>query len=494
MKLTLTIFYILSSSLLFCQAKYDHVWTIGSGKIGISPDSIPSGGVLMDFNATPPALTLHNYNIRRPTAFISDKNGQLLAYTNGCAILNREHQIMANGDTLNPGVVYDEFCNPNGDYPLWQPCLFLPHPEHDSLFYLFHLRADDWLWNPMNLLYSVIDATGDGGKGAVIAKNTSVLSDSIYLGNYVHATRHGNGRDWWIVSPRRIEYDMHVSLFSPEGVVYQGMQEFDLPKIDSTCCISQQGFSTDGSKYFRNTFEGLTIYNFDRCTGLFSDPAYLDWDSLPFGGGGMVTSPNNRFLYLSSGGELFQYDLWAPDLAASRLVVGTYDGTLAPFIANFFWMGRAPDGKIYMNSSYQTYVLHVIHHPDSLGMACHFEQHADTLPALNSIKFPNMVNYRLGPLDPPCSVTTGEALPAASVRAYPNPANGQFTLEWGAALPGAKRLLWYDATGRCIGEAGVEAGAASHTQSTRHWPPGLYFWSLRSEQGRNVAAGRVVVE
>ncbi|MDX1911725.1 MAG: T9SS type A sorting domain-containing protein, partial [Saprospiraceae bacterium] len=131
---------------------------------------------------------------------------------------------------------------------------------------------------------------------------------------------------------------------------------------------------------------------------------------------------------------------------------------------------------------------------DSLGMACQFEQNAVMLPAVSSAKFPNMVNYRLGALDPPCSVTTGEALPAASVRAYPNPANGQFTLEWGAALPGAKRLLWYDATGRCIGEAGVEAGAASHTLSTRHWPPGLYFWSLRSEQGRNVAAGRVVVE
>ncbi|MDX1910233.1 MAG: hypothetical protein SFV22_02045, partial [Saprospiraceae bacterium] len=403
MKIILYIFLLISSRSLHAQAKYDYVWTLGYGKVGITPDSIPFGGVLMDFNATPPAFTLQNYIISRPTAFISDKNGQLLAYTNGCAILNREHQIMANGDTLNPGVVYDEFCNPNGDYPLWQPCVFLPYPENDSLFYLFHLRDDDWLWNPMNLLYSVIDATGDGGKGAVLSKNTSVLSDSIYLGNYVHATRHGNGRDWWVVSPRRFKYDMHVTLFSPEGVVYQGLQEFDLPKIDSTCCISQQGFSTDGSKYFRNTFEGLTIYNFDRCTGLFSDPAYLDWDSLPFAGGGMVTSPNNRFLYLSSGGELFQYDLWAPDLAASRLVVGTYDGTLAPFIANFFWMGRAPDGKIYMNTSYSNYVLHVIHHPDSLGMACQFEQNAVMLPAVSSAKFPNMVNYRLGALDPPCS-------------------------------------------------------------------------------------------
>lgn len=494
MKIIPYIFLLGSCLSLHAQARYDYVWTLGFGKAGITADSTSYGGVLMDFNVTPPTLTVQSYIFSRPTASISDKNGQLLAYTNGCEILNREHEIMLNGDTLNPGIVFDIFCGPPGDYPLWQPCVFLPHPDSDSLFYLFHLRADDWYWNPMNLLYSVIDASGDGGKGAVIAKNMEVFNDSIYLGNYVYTTRHGNGRDWWVVSPRRYKYDMHVTLFSAEGIVYQGMQEFDLPKIDSTCYISQQGFSTDGSLYFRNTFEGLTIYHFDRCTGLFSDPSYLDWDSIPFAGGGVATSPNNRFLYLSSGGELFQYDLWAPDLAASRLVVGVYDGTLAPSTANFFWMGRAPDGKIYMNSSYRNYTLHAIHQPDSLGLACQFEQNAVMLPALNSIKFPIIPNYRLGPLDPPCSVTTGKTPPVASVRTYPNPANEQFTLDWGEALSGDHRLLWYDATGRCIREIRLETGAATYTLSTRDWAAGFYFWSLRADRGRPLAAGRMVVE
>jgi hypothetical protein len=49
-------------------------------------------------------------------------------------------------------------------------------------------------------------------------------------------------------------------------------------------------------------------------------------------------------------------------------VVAVYDGTLAPFPANFFQMMPGPDGKIYIISSYANNILHVIHHPDSLGL------------------------------------------------------------------------------------------------------------------------------
>jgi hypothetical protein len=496
-KIFLLVLFLPVATSIYAQLKHDNVWTLGYGKIAPSPSGYPFGGVIMDFSSSPPSLTLQSYIFDRPKASISDKNGNLVAYTNGCMVLNRNHQLMANGDTLSPGAVFVEFCE-DGDYPLWQPCIFLPMPGSDSLYYLFHLRDDDWLWNPMNLMYSIIDASGDSGNGAVISKNNIVLSDSVYLGNYVTATRHGNGRDWWIVNPRRYSNNIHVSLLSAEGVTYKGMQIFDNLglEIDSAYCCSQTAFSHDGSKYFRNSTKNLVVYDFDRCSGKLSNPVRLDWDSLPFGGGGVATSPNSRFLYLTSGGTVQQYDLSAPDLAASMQVVAVYDGTLAPFPANFFQMMPAPDGKIYIISSYTNNILHVIHNPDSLGLACNVEQHAITLPARQGYFIPNFANYNLGPLDPPCDTTGGvgtvsQNLTSRVIQVVPNPTTGMAEV----SLPNSEGGLIsvYNSSGQRIKSIAIPPGTPKLSLDLEQNPTGIYAVSVFDRVGKLIGVARVSV-
>jgi hypothetical protein len=411
-------FILAISAPAFSQLKHDQIWTMGYGQIWPSSDGYPFGGVIMDFSNTLPTFTLLNYLFDTPNAAISDKNGRLVAYTNGCRIINRNHEGMLNGDTLNPGEVFEEFCTIEtySSYPLWQPCIFLPKPGSDSLYYLFHLRGDDYLWNPMNLMYSIVDASAEGGDGAVISKNNSVLSDSIFLGNYVTATRHANGRDWWVVVPRRFSNNKHVALLTPEGVEYMGMQDFDGLgiEIDTPFCCSQTAFSADGSKYFHNSPQNLLVLDFDRCTGVLSNPVRLDWDSVPQGRGGVATSPNSRYLYLSSGGTVQQYDLWAPNLAASMEVVAVYDGFLAPLQTGFFQMMPGPDGKIYIVTTADNNILHVIHNPNERGLACNVEQHALTLPARQSYIINNFANYNLGPIDgSPCDTLEINNVPIA---------------------------------------------------------------------------------
>ncbi len=415
-KFGLFLAFILTVSIpAFSQLKHDNIWTMGYGQIWPSSDGYPFGGVIMDFSTAPPTLTLRDYLFDTPRAAISDKNGRLVAYTNGCRIFNRNHEGMFNGDTLSPGNVYEEFCTEGSysAYPDWQPCVFLPKPDSDSLYYLFHLRDDDYLWNPMNLMYSVVDASGKSGNGVVISKNNSVLSDSVFLGQYVSATRHGNGRDWWIITPRRWSNGIHVSLLGREGVEYKGMQNV-YTKIDSAYWGSQATFSTDGSKYFRNSQDGFLMLDFDRCTGLLSNPVYLNWDSLPYGGRGVATSPNSRFLYLTSGGTVQQYDLWAPDLATSMQIVAVYDGFQAPYPTTLYLMMPGPDGKIYIITTADNNVLHVIHNPNEQGLACNVEQHALTLPARQSYIITNFANYNLGPIDGSTCDTLGiDNLPVA---------------------------------------------------------------------------------
>lgn len=86
---------------LFAQLKHDYVWPIGYGQISPTPVmEYTWGGVVMDFNDSPTSFTLVDYVVDRPRAAISDKEGCLVAYTDGCRVLNRAHQIMLNGDTL----------------------------------------------------------------------------------------------------------------------------------------------------------------------------------------------------------------------------------------------------------------------------------------------------------------------------------------------------------------------------------------------------------
>jgi PKD repeat protein len=86
-------------------------------------------------------------------------------------------------------------------------------------------------------------------------------------------------------------------------------------------------------------------------------------------------------------------------LAASVQLVAAYDGTLAPYPTTFFQMMPGPDGRIYICTSYDNNVWHVIEHPNEPGIACEVRQHVIALPARSSWYVPNFANYRLGPLD-----------------------------------------------------------------------------------------------
>ena len=129
-------------------------------------------------------------NARAPegSASISDTLGSLLLYvqnerggnTRGI-IHNGKDQIISNGTNIE-------------NSSLMHSNLFLPFPNHDSLYYLFTIYQFDYN-NENGVYYSVINALKDT-VGEVLNKNV-VIMDSVYPGNILMAVKHGNGRDWW---------------------------------------------------------------------------------------------------------------------------------------------------------------------------------------------------------------------------------------------------------------------------------------------------------
>ena len=485
---------------LKAQNKYDNTWALGYGKIGSWPNGIEFGGITLSFDPTL-SIAQHDFVSDSPAACISNKEGELVAYTDGCRIYNNKHQVMKNGDTLNPGIVFNKYCR--SFYPQFQNALFLPSPNDTNEYYLFHIRSDDVNYYPANLLYTKLRVNTTDLTEKVEYKNRLVFKDSFALGEYVAATRHGNGRDWWIVNPQGFKDGHHVSLLTPDGVQYMGLQGTQ-DSINNWACCGQSCFSTDGSKYFLHLQQqGLRMFDFDRCTGRLSNPFYSPQDTTQDRGAtGIATSPNSRVLYVSSNRKIVQYDLWATDFLASKTTVAVYDGVQAPFPTTFFQMHLAPDGKIYLNSTNANHILHVINKPDEPGMACDAQPHGLTLPSLTGLIMPNMANYRLGPLKgSPCDTITlsaaeprHELILADGIDTYPNPAHDYVRfdkLSFQQGLSGRLRL--YNMAGGLVWAADFPQGEHSMSVPVAQLPPGLYVWEYLNERGQR-AGGRVVKE
>ena len=131
---------------------------------------------------------------------ISNEEGDLLFYSNGCEVFNALNERMPNGHSLSPGDIHDIVCQKYG-YILPQSMVIIKSPRIDSSYYIIHLAATyDTSFKLMGgpLYFSKVDLTSDGGLGDITEKNKVIFLDSIESFSMV---KHGNGKDWWIVAP-----------------------------------------------------------------------------------------------------------------------------------------------------------------------------------------------------------------------------------------------------------------------------------------------------
>src|SRR5688572_9774073 len=119
MRIAFISLFTLFGFLANCQVQGDYNWQLGAKS---SPISTPYPSSLeMSFDMG--SLTIDTFY--RPmqmgyfNASISDSEGELLLYSNGCKINDSNHDFILNSDNLNPGPVNDEWCGQNpGDYPI----------------------------------------------------------------------------------------------------------------------------------------------------------------------------------------------------------------------------------------------------------------------------------------------------------------------------------------------------------------------------------------
>lgn len=460
----------------------------------------------MDFNTTPPTISFADRSTIMHVTNVSmaDSLGKLLFYTNGCDIFNKNDNIMENGNDINPGSIHNSYCSGSFNaYPAIRGGIAFQ--AESKIYYLFHqgikLVTTDSVFDVFldKLYYSKIDMEQNNGLGKVIEKNVLVLEDTMHSGDLT-AVKHNNNVDWWIITPKRTSNVYFKIHFTPNGIESVNTQSIG----DSTLYAGDGGgqaiFSPNGTKYIRyNPADDIQIFDFDRSTGELSNYQHIIIPQDTAFVGGAAISPNSRYLYISSQVKFYQYDLQAPDIAASQVLLGEYDGYMSPFATTFFSCQLAPDCKIYCCTYNGCDVLHVVNYPDEPGLACDFVQHGVQLPSYNTLSMPNFPNYRLGTGQPVCVPTANDEvkLVQSEIKVYPNPANGQVTVLLPAPLYNESTWSLHDALGREVASAVLsapqgQAGKQEAEVGLAGVASGLYFWRVVNGRG-TVGSGKLII-
>lgn len=483
-----------NSSLSFSQEKADYIWVLGHGSVS----SDTKDGVILDFNHNPVKISYFPKQMfmNGSNTSICDSMGNLLFYTGGCYVVNSENELLENGDSLSPGLLARDYC-PSLNSPLPQGTILLPKPETPNHYYLFNKNLEAVIFDSLTAegtvtttkLYShLIKPDLDLGNYQVSEKLKTVIADTMPTEN-LQAVRHANGKDWWLITPEYVSNCYYIIRITKDGI--HSPKKQCIGKIwNEKDWAGQAVFSPDGKRYVRfNGFNGLNIFDFDRCSGELSNPLIIPFDSIILGG--VAISSNSRFLYTSTSEKMHQFDLEEGDIGASKILVGEFDGFANPFAANFYLAQLAPDEKIYLAGTSSLKNLHVINKPNEKGLACDFVPHGIDLPVNNVVSIPNFPHYRLGASEETCdfSVNTIEASSnMQKIEFFPNPASNFITLK--VPLPfGKYNLKIFSVTKQKVLELQNLKGEETIPLNI---PNGIYFCTLLFENGK-IEADKLII-
>jgi len=424
--------------------KHDYIWHFGYNYNSSTPEAEAFN---LNFDTFPPRMELEERDMYIINGYsnICDSMGNKLFLSNNCRIVNRNGANLINGDSMVRDWELD-YCRDYGWHPYHYYSAFLPAPGHMERFYHFNKSTFRSSSPPLQVYtssfqYSIIDVINGGEDGQISLKNKVLINDRLGYGQLT-SVKHGNGRDWWLPVPVEIGNKIHLVLLGKDTVYVHHAQSLG-PAWGEDGGF-QANFSLDGSKYVRyNRYQGVYLYDFDRCDGTLSNLMHFDFNDLTQGiYGGCAISPDNRWLYLADFDYLYQFDLLANDVLASKQLVGVWDGTSNNLPTKFSYIIFGPDRRLYVFPPTTTKNLHVINRPDLPGETCDFRQGEIEFPYpyQNTPVFPN---FRLGPLDgSPCDTLGIDNHPLADFRPDPTDTNALAIRFWDVSSYEPDEWLW----------------------------------------------------
>ncbi len=331
------LFTFLTGFILFVYGQHNLIWHFGNG-------------AKLDFNTIPPTpLNTSKVLTSEGSSSISDQNGNELFYTNGNSVYDRNGNKMPNGSRLK------------GNFSATTSSVIVPQPNNKSIYFIFTSdNSREKTTSSNGFYYYQVDMNLNGGFGDIIDHKGKLLYNNNTI-NYptekMTVAKHANGIDYWIIiAPQQFRNTIYAYHLSAEG-------------LNNIPVISHVGSSQSVSGYLKANLEGnrlastvssgIEIYNFNKKSGIVSNPQKISSLSNAYG---IEFSPNGQVLYATkefSPGSLYKFDLTS----------GKIDTTQTTIVSNTRTQGAlclGPDEKIYVaytNEAWNQY-LGVINNPN----------------------------------------------------------------------------------------------------------------------------------
>ncbi|NJL13763.1 MAG: PKD domain-containing protein [Microscillaceae bacterium] len=300
-------------------------------------------------------------------ATVSNEFGNLLFYSNGEQIWNRDHALMPNGSGLM------------GDVGATQSVQIVPKPGNPAVYYVF---TTDKEGEANGLRYSEVNMALDAGRGEVEASTKNVLLQSP-VAEKLTAVMHGNNCDVWVLAHGWGDDAFYAYLVTENGVnASPVISNFGTPigkaaGSNQVFAGGQMKVSPNGHQLALAARAALTptggnsqvveLFDFDNFTGEVSNPLTLSSTASPnnalFNPYGIEFSPDGTKLYVTAIFDgIYQYDLQAGSPAA--IISSRASLTLSSALqAQYYALQLAPDRKIYVAPGFST-ELGVIENPN----------------------------------------------------------------------------------------------------------------------------------
>ena len=413
----LSLITLLSVALTFAQQEASN-WAFGS-----------QAGLTFDLGAGTVTPTQTAITTNEGCSSISDENGNLLFYTDGRTVWNRNNEVMSNGDyNGGTGLLGDPSSTSSG--------VIVPHPTNSNLYYIFTVdephHNNAWAFpnqgpadqngNPLDVYhetfgdfqtvpdnddgfnngfnYSLVDMTLNGGFGDVVdtEKNvhlvtydTSDPSQELYkCAEKITAVQGSDCQSVWVIT--HFVDSFYAFKVTENGVdVSPEVSEFNQIDYPNVPTISTQGYRRNGIGYIKSSPDGTKIavchaqnsqlpsddnsqpetgsfwlYDFDNTTGTVSNPVNLISNVQTYG---TEFSSDSKKLYVTNGTVVRQFDL---DNNNAETIV--YQGE--QFISA---MQLGPNNKIYVCNLESNTTLDVIENPEEAGTLCNYTSAAQPL-------------------------------------------------------------------------------------------------------------------
>lgn len=346
---------------------------------GVQINNIPSG--------------VNTLSLGNSSACISDENGELLIYTNGQKVFNKDHEDITNGPNLN------------GNLGAPQTAIIIQNPSTPQMLYVF--TVDEITSGAKGLHYSRVDLTAYSGKGGVMELNVPLLPSALSV---ITGVKHANGTDFWVVTHGFGNNNFYAYRVGSSGVNSTPVVSSVGMPISSN--VADEEFygtlkiSPAGDKIALSSrgLANIQAFSFNNETGEVSNPITIPVTipSPKHGPFFVEFSPDGSKLYTTcihysslTGQQnmLYQYDLEN----------GNFETLLndVPLNQDVMNIQLARDGKIYVLRRKEK-VIGVIENPNRSGLDCNYDENYISIdPAEAFGGFPNFVTsyFNIPPLD-----------------------------------------------------------------------------------------------